>query len=113
MSKFNRNQTGAPCQNGSRTMPFTLKLRMLSSAIMSLLLAALMTAWVTWLNVGFAPDFLARWGHAYVCAWPAAFVIVMLIGPTVQRLALHLLQNQPGHPRHQAAAAAQPASKPQ
>ena len=62
-------------------MPFTLKLRMLSSAIMSLLLAALMTAWVTWLNVGFAPDFLARWVHAYVCAWPAAFVIVMLIGP--------------------------------
>ena len=47
--------------------------------------------------------YLPRWGHAFVCAWPAAFVIVMLIGPTVQRLSLHFLRNHPGHPAHQSA----------
>ncbi len=75
-------------------MPFSLKFRLLSSALMSLMLGGL----VTWLNLGFAADFLPRWGHAFVCAWPAAFLIVVLIGPSVQRLALHLLAKHPGHP---------------
>ena len=79
-------------------MPFSLKFRLLSSALMSLTLGGLMTGWVTWLNLGFAVDFLPRWGHAFVCAWPAAFLIVVLIGPSVQRLALHLLATHPGHP---------------
>ena len=79
-------------------MPFTLKLRTLSSAIMSLLLAALMTAWVTWLNLGFTAHFVGLWLHAYVCAWPAAFVIVVLLGPSVQRLSLRLLQGHAGTP---------------
>ena len=79
-------------------MPFSLKFRLLSSAIMSLTLASLMTGWVTWLNIGFASDFAARWAMAFVCAWPAAFLIVVLIGPSVQRFALHLLAKHPGHP---------------
>ena len=79
-------------------MPFQLKFRLLTSALMSLVLGALMTGWVTWLNLGFASDFLPRWGKAFVCAWPAAFLIVVLIGPTVQRLSLRLLQGSAGHP---------------
>lgn len=83
-------------------MPFPLKFRLLSSALMSLMLGGLMTGWVTWLNMGFASDFLPRWGKAFVCAWPAAFFIVVLIGPSVQRLSLHLLQHSSGHPARQA-----------
>ena len=84
-------------------MSFPLKFRLLSSAIMSCMLGAFMTAWVTWLNLGFSADYLPRWGRAFICAWPAAFVIVMLIGPTVQRLSLHFLRNHPGHPANQSA----------
>jgi len=68
-----------------------LQQRLLVSVIMSVTLSTLMTAWVIWLNMGFAEDFLARWQHAFLMSWPAAFTIVMLIGPSVQRLAHWLL----------------------
>ena len=65
-------------------MPFPLKFRLLSSAIMSLTLASLMTGWVTWLNIGLQADFLPRWRHAFFAAWPVAFCAVMLFAPRVQ-----------------------------
>ncbi|MGE8319736.1 MAG: DUF2798 domain-containing protein [Comamonas sp.] len=68
-----------------------LQQRLLVSSIMSITLSTLMTAWVIWLNVGFTADFLSRWQHAFLMSWPAAFTIVMLIGPSVQRLAQWLL----------------------
>ncbi len=79
-------------------MSLALKQRLLTSMLMSLLLSGLMTAWVTWLNLGFTAHFIGLWLHAYLCAWPAAFIIVVLLGPLVQRLALRLLQSQNGLP---------------
>ncbi len=79
-------------------MSLALKQRLLTSMLMSLLLSGLMTAWVTWLNLGFTAHFIGLWLHAYLCAWPAAFIIVVLLGPLVQRLALRLLQSQDGLP---------------
>lgn len=79
-------------------MSLALKQRLLTSMLMSLLLSGLMTAWVTWLNLGFTAHFISLWLHAYLCAWPAAFIIVVLLGPLVQRLALRLLQSQNGLP---------------
>lgn len=79
-------------------MSLALKQRLLTAMLMSLLLSGLMTAWVTWLNLGFTAHFVGLWLHAYVCAWPAAFVIVVLLGPWVQRLSLRLLQNHAGAP---------------
>ena len=79
-------------------MSLALKQRLLTPMLMSLLLSGLMTAWVTWLNLGFTAHFIGLWLHAYLCAWPAAFIIVVLLGPLVQRLALRLLQSQDGLP---------------
>lgn len=79
-------------------MSLALKQRLLTAMLMSLLLSGLMTAWVTWLNLGFTAHFIGLWLHAYLCAWPAAFIIVVLLGPLVQRLALRLLQSQDGLP---------------
>jgi hypothetical protein len=45
-----------------------------------------MTGWIGWINAGISADFLARWAHAFVLAWPAAFTIVLIAGPAVQRL---------------------------
>lgn len=73
------------------TMSPALKQRLLSSVLMSVLLSGLMTAWVTWLNLGFVSDFLSRWLHAYVLSWPAAFTIVVLLGPAVQRFAWRMV----------------------
>jgi hypothetical protein len=76
-------------------MNSTFAFRLLFSSLMSLLMATLMTAWVTWLNIGLVPDFLARWGYAFRNAWPAAFLVVLFAAPLVQRLTTRLMQWQP------------------
>ncbi|MFC3530610.1 DUF2798 domain-containing protein [Vogesella facilis] len=76
-------------------MPATLRLRLLFALLMSGLMSLLMTAWVTWLNLGAGAGYLAHWGRAFLAAWPAAFSVVLLLAPTVQRLSLRLL----GQPR--------------
>ncbi|QEL56925.1 DUF2798 domain-containing protein [Chromobacterium paludis] len=68
--------------------------RLLFSLLMSAAMSFLMTAWVTWLNLGLTSDFLARWFHAFASAWPAAFIAVLLLAPPVQKLTLRLL-NRP------------------
>ncbi|WP_215780688.1 DUF2798 domain-containing protein [Paludibacterium sp. B53371] len=73
-------------------MNHALKVRLLFSLLMSLCMSALMCGWVTWLNLGLSADYLARWGHAFVHAWPAAFTVVLLLAPTLQRLTHYLLR---------------------
>lgn len=73
------------------------KYRMIFSAMMSCLMAGLMTGWVTWLNLGSAFT-LERWGGAFVTAWPAGFTIVLLGAPTVQRLAAGAFERVVGKP---------------
>lgn len=73
-----------------------IRLRLAFSLLMSLEMSLLMTGWVTWVNLGAGPAFLARWLHAFVLAWPAACVIVLATAPTVQRLSQCLLQRLGG-----------------
>lgn len=63
-----------------------LRTRLIFAALMSLMMSVIMSGWITWLNVGFQPNYGARWLHAFLAAWPAAFVSVVLIAPAVQRL---------------------------
>lgn len=53
--------------------------------IMSGIMAFLMTAVITWLNLGLPADFLARWLHAFVVAWPLAAVAAFIAIPIAQR----------------------------
>jgi len=66
-------------------MSEALRLRCVFAVLMSLLMTLLMSAWVTWLNIGLHPDFLLRWRHAFLAAWPVAFCAVMLCAPAVQQ----------------------------
>lgn len=63
-----------------------LRTRMIFAILMSFLMTVIMSGWITWLNIGFRPEYAARWGHAFLAAWPAAFLAVMLIAPSVQRV---------------------------
>jgi hypothetical protein len=65
-------------------MSDALRLRCVFAFLMSLVMTLLMSAWVTWLNIGLQPDFLPRWRHAFLAAWPVAFCAVMLFAPRVQ-----------------------------
>jgi len=55
--------------------------------IMSVLMVTLMTAIITATNTGIGGDFLARWGDAFVVAWPIAFAFIYLFAKRIQALA--------------------------
>ena len=73
-------------------MSDVLRLRLIFSVSMSLLMSFLMTIWVTWLNIGFHPAFFSRWRHAFIAAWPVAFVVVIICAPFVQSFSQRLLR---------------------
>lgn len=75
------------------------RLRVVFAALMSLWMSLLMTAFVVWLNLGFDGAYLLHWRHAFLAAWPAAFVIVLLFGPTVQRISQALAERLPAAAR--------------
>ncbi len=65
-----------------------MKQRLVFTLMMSFTLSVLMTLWITFINLGAAPDFFARWLKAWVLAWPTAFVIAFITGPTIQKLSM-------------------------
>jgi Protein of unknown function (DUF2798) len=60
------------------------KARYIFAAIQSGIMAFLMTAIITGLNLGFPPDYVARWLKAFVIAWPCAFVAALVARPFAQ-----------------------------
>lgn len=53
--------------------------------LMAGIMAFLMTALVTWINLGFPADFLRRWLGAFVVAWPCAACSAFLAIPVARR----------------------------
>ncbi|MGX9713155.1 DUF2798 domain-containing protein [Janthinobacterium lividum] len=72
-------------------MSEALRLRCVFAFLMSLVMTLLMSAWVTWLNIGLQADFLPRWRHAFFAAWPVAFCAVMLFAPRVQVISRNIV----------------------
>ena len=72
-------------------MSDALRLRFVFALLMSFLMTLLMSAWVTWLNIGLQADFLPRWRHAFFAAWPVAFCAVMLFAPRVQLMSRNIV----------------------
>ncbi len=63
----------------------SFKFRMFNTAVMSVLLSLMMTLWVTWINLGFVDDFVLRWMKAWLLAFPAAFVCVLILAQPVMK----------------------------
>jgi len=61
------------------------RLVLINSVLMSVLMVFIMTALVTFINTGFDSDYLSRWVHAFIFAWPAAFLIILIMGKRVQK----------------------------
>ncbi|MBI3561805.1 MAG: DUF2798 domain-containing protein [Gammaproteobacteria bacterium] len=64
------------------------------SLLMSATMAFIMTGIITAINVGVDPHFIARWLKAFVLAWPMAFLIVLLLGPTVRGFAQRICNRE-------------------
>ena len=56
------------------------KARFIQPVIMAAVMALLMTALITFINLGLPPDYLRRWMIAFAIAWPfatgAAFIAI-------------------------------------
>jgi hypothetical protein len=63
-----------------------MKARLILSLLMSSIMVLMVTLLVTFLNLGFAPDFLTQWVKAFVIAWPVAAGTAFMIMPGARRL---------------------------
>lgn len=66
--------------------------KLLFTALFSLCLSALVSGWVTYINLGAGPGFVKHWGLAYVNAWPMAFLAAYLLTAPVKALTNKLLK---------------------
>ncbi|RDL44972.1 DUF2798 domain-containing protein [Marinomonas piezotolerans] len=69
-----------------------MKHRIIFATMMSFVLSLLMSAWITFLNIGLTPDFVSSWLHAWILAWPAAGVISFVFAPFLHQLAHRLAE---------------------
>ena len=67
------------------------KARFIQPVIVACIMAFLMTAVITYLNVGMPADFMRRWLVAFVVAWPLATVAAFIAIPVARRLTLRIV----------------------
>lgn len=63
-----------------------MRFRLIQSGLTSILMVTFVTAWVTFLNLGFTELYFRQWGKAFLLAWPVAYLIAFLVGPRVAKI---------------------------
>ena len=61
------------------------------AVLMSVLMAFIVTSMVTWVNTGIGGDFVLRWMHAFLVAWPVAGSCILIFRARVQRIVNQLV----------------------
>ncbi len=67
------------------------KAAIIQPILMACVMAFLMTALITWLNLGFPPDYFRRWMTAFAIAWPAAAVAAYIAIPIARSLTVRII----------------------
>jgi hypothetical protein len=67
------------------------KAKFIFPIFMAAVMAFLMTALVTALNLGFPPDFVSRWLKAFVIAWPCAVVAAFIAIPLARKATMRVV----------------------
>ena len=62
------------------------KSRAILAVLMTSVMVFMVTLLVTYLNLGFDPDFVRQWVKAYFIAWPIAAATAFLVMPPARRL---------------------------
>ncbi len=60
--------------------------------VMAGIMAFIMTAFITWLNRGWRPDFLKLWARAFVIAWPVASMAAFVAAPIAPKITQAILR---------------------
>lgn len=69
-----------------------MKFRVYFALLMSGVLSLLMSAWITFLNIGLQVHFFSSWMTAWSLAWPVAGIVAFVFAPTVQKISQRLAQ---------------------
>jgi predicted PurR-regulated permease PerM len=67
------------------------KAKFIFPVLMAGVMAFLMTALVTYLNLGFPRDFLSRWMIAFLIAWPCATAAAFIAIPLARRATARII----------------------
>lgn len=51
---------------------------------MSLIMAFIMTAFITLINTGLADGYIGRWIHSFIYAWPLAMACIVLFANRIR-----------------------------
>lgn len=62
------------------------KAAIIQPILMAAVMAFLMTAVITYINLGLPPDFIRRWLVAFVIAWPLAAIAAYIAIPIARNL---------------------------
>lgn len=73
------------------------KAKFVFPAYLSGVMAFLMTAFVTWLNLGFVSNFLTLWLKAWLTAWPLAYIAALIAAPFARRATAWTIRKLEGH----------------
>lgn len=68
-----------------------LKARIIQTIFIAGIMAFLMTAVITFINLGLPPDFLRRWMIAFAIAWPFATIAAFIAVPLAQRATARIM----------------------
>ncbi len=68
--------------------------RAVFSLIMSGLMSCIVTGIATVKAIGFGPNTLADWLASWAFCWPIAFIVILSLGPSVQRLVNRMVSPQ-------------------
>ncbi|MDB4838075.1 DUF2798 domain-containing protein [Marinomonas sp.] len=66
--------------------------KVIYTTLFSCTLSCIMSAWVTYINIGLTANFLSKWHVAFLNAWPAAFICAYLLGPMISKITAYLMK---------------------
>ena len=72
------------------------KARFIQPVIVAAVMAFLMTALITFINLGLPPDYLWRWMIAFAIAWPFATLAAFIAIPIAKRATAFIIEKLDG-----------------
>jgi hypothetical protein len=69
----------------------TGKARFIFPVVMAFMMAFLVSGVITFVNLGLAPDFAARWLRAFTIAWPTAACVAFFAMPLARKVTLAIV----------------------
>jgi predicted membrane protein len=67
------------------------KARFIFPVLATAVIVFIVSAVVTFANIGFRADFVTRWLHAFIIGWPFGAVLAFFALPRVHKLTTHIV----------------------